>query len=288
MSKKEEVALVAREAERLEDASANSLIYIDARGQVRSPSHYKRLTAVYFSGFAVVMSALTGFYWVIGGPTGLVVGAGLTALMLRHLPAWGRLRRAAALVAAERIDEAEELLRPLQRGRHPAALRGRADLYLSRVAALRGRYAEALLLQESALSLLGRDRRTRSLRRVAAYQRVVTMVNLGRVTEARHNFEALPRTLEGDYLRVLRATAELYLALVEGQHRFDPTFLQEQADIALPLPSARALLSLLAWAQDHAGQPGVSAQLLAAARDKPGGAQVQRLYPRLADWEHQR
>ena len=39
-------------AERLEEASVGSLVYVDARGQVQSPARYRRLTAVYVLGLA--------------------------------------------------------------------------------------------------------------------------------------------------------------------------------------------------------------------------------------------
>jgi len=190
-----------------------------------------------------------------------------------------------ALVAKGRLDEAERLFRRLNRSRWTNIwIKGHAARGLARIALFRGRYQEALGLEEWVLRLFSRDRRLRSRRRMIEYERVVTLVNLGRIPEARRGFDALPRILEGDYLRLLRSTTELYLALGEGEHRFDSAFLREQAEIALAISAARSQLMLLAWAQDQAGQPGTAAQLLEVARDRPGEAIVRKLYPRLAEW----
>jgi hypothetical protein len=109
-------------------------------------------------------------------------------------------------------------------------------------------------------------------------------VNLGQVPEARRRFEALPRALEGDYLRLQRTVTELYLALAEETHQFDPSFLREQTDIALGLREVSVLPALLAWAQGFAGHPTEAASLLAAARQKPSVRFLHKLYPRLGAW----
>jgi hypothetical protein len=116
------------------------------------------------------------------------------------------------------------------------------------------------------------------------FARVITLVNLDRVADARERLAAVPRALDGDYLRAQYAAAQLYVAFAEGQHDFDPAFLREQAEIALSLPSARALLALIAWAEQRAGRSAEGGRLLALARERPGETQIRRLMPRLADW----
>lgn len=272
-------------AETLEDASVGSLVYVDERGQVRSPRIYQRRFGLRMAGAVVAMSGYTGILWMMGGPAGLVVGGLLTLLIARNLPATGTLRRGTVLVAAGRLDEAEVLLRSLIRGRFTAAgIKAYAEQALARVAALRGRHAEALALQSSALDRLSRSRRLRARRRIIEYDRIVTLVNLGLVADARRRFDALPRALEGDYLRLQRTVTELYLALGEGEHRFEPAFLQEQADIASSVPMSASLPALLAWAQAFAGHPHKAALLLATARERAGGATIRKLYPRLGAW----
>jgi len=275
-------------AERLEEASVGSLVYVDARGQVQSPARYRRLTAVYVLGLAASVAALNAFYWAIGGPIGLAVGGAMTLLLARHLPAWARVRRAVALIVTERLDEAERLLARVDRARGlPTSIKAAARRNLARIAALRGRHAEALAFTESAIALLGR-RASRSERRMLEYACVVTLVNLDRTAEARVRFDTLPRALEGDYLRAQRAAAELYLAFGEGEHHFDPAYLREQADIAAAIPSGRVLLGPSDEAEGRAGHPRREAELLALARALPGESHVRRLYPRVAAWMDER
>ena len=76
--------------ETLEEASTDSLLYVDERGQVGSPRRQRTRTALYWAGVAAVMSAYTGLFWKLGGPIGLAVGGLLTAMLARHIPAWER------------------------------------------------------------------------------------------------------------------------------------------------------------------------------------------------------
>ena len=274
-----------RIADRFEDATVGSLVYVDERGQVQSSGRYRRDTVARFAALGVFLGAANGLYWTIGGPAGLVIGGGLTFLVLRQVPAVYRLRRAVTLLVSERLDEAEALLQRIRRGwRLPAAIAAQVDQNLARVAALRGRHEEALAFEESALRRTPGSRAHRARRRMLELARVVTLVNLDRAAEARERLAALPRALDGDYLRAQYAVTELYVAFAEGQHDFDPTFLREQAEIALSLPSARSLLGLIAWAEQRAGRPAEGARLLALAGERPGEAQLRRLMPRLAAW----
>ena len=275
----------AQIAERLEDAGIGSLVYVDQRGQVQSPARYRNGTVARFVALGLFLGGANWLYWTIGGPAGLVVGAGLTLALLRQLPALFRLRRAVALLAAGRLDEAEALLQMIRRARWlPSAMRAHVDQNLARAAALRGRHEEALAFEESALSRTPDDRRNRARRRMLEFARVVTLVNLGRVAEARARIAAMPRALDGDYLRAQYAAAQLYIAFGEGKHDFDPAYLREQAEIALSLPSARSLVGLISWAEHCAGRSAEAMRLLAIARERPGEAQVRRLMPRLAEW----
>jgi tetratricopeptide (TPR) repeat protein len=272
-------------ADRLEDAKVGSLVYVDERGQVQSSGRYRRDTVVRFAALGVFLGAANWLYWAIGGPAGLVIGGGLTFLVLRQVPAVFRLRRAVDLLVSERLDEAEALLQRMRGGwRLPTAIAAQVDQNLARVATLRGRHEEALAFEESALRRTPGNRANRARRRMLEFARVVTLVNLDRAGEARDRLSALPRALDGDYLRAQYAATELYVAFAEGHHDFDPAFLREQAEIAMSLPSARSLLALIAWAEQRAGRSAEAARLLALARERPGEAQVRQLMPRLAAW----
>jgi len=272
-------------AESLEEASVGSLIYVDQRGQVRSANQYKQRVTLTTAGTVVAMAAYTGILTMVGGPIGFAVGGAFSLLVARNLAAARTLYRATELLASTRLGEAEPLLvRLITRRWTPYRIKANAEQTLARIRALGDRYDQALALQSSAIARLSNDRRARARRRMIEYERMVTLVNLGRIPEARRRFEALPRTLEGDYLRLQRTITELYLSFAEETHQFEPAFLREQADIALGLREASAFPALLAWAQGFAGHPREAAPLLAAARQRASVRALYKLYPRLGAW----
>ena len=274
-----------RFANSLTEVTPGSLIYVDARGQVRSGRVYRRHLTRYLGGVGAGMAVVMAFYWAVGGPSGLAVGGALTLLLLRSAPALLRFDRASRLMASERFAEAELLLRRVMGSRWTSeSLRGRAERLLAMAVVIRGDHQQALALQTSALRRMGRNRGRRFERRALAYSRVVTLVSLDRVPEAAARFAALPRLLEGDYLRLQRAFAELYLAFGEGRRQFDRDELHAQADQALALPQARAWLTLLAWAYEQMGDWTSSARLLAAAETRSSPERVRAMFPKLADW----
>jgi hypothetical protein len=272
-------------AESLEDATLGSLVYVDPRGQVRPSDQYRRRVALSVAGATFAMAAYTATLTFVGGPIGFAVAGVFNLLVVRNLVAARALYRATVLLVARQTDEAEALLvRLVGRRLAPYQIKANAEQALARIAVMRGRHDQALVLQSSAVRRLSKDRRARSRRRMIEYERMVTLINLGQIAEARRRFDALPRALEGDYLRIQRTIAELYLCFGEDRHQFDPAFLQEQADLAVGLRSATALLVLLAWAQVFAGHDRRAAELLTLARERPGQAQMRKLYPRLCTW----
>jgi hypothetical protein len=271
--------------DRLEDAGPTSLVYVDERGQVQTAARAEAITVRRLAVTGVLLGCLGYLGWMIDGVAGLGVAGAITVLALLHVANHFRLREAAVLVVAGRLDEAEALLGRLRRAwGMPAVYRASAESYLARIAARRGRHAEALAFADSALRRMRTDRTTRGQRRILEYGRVVTLVNLDRVGDARAAFEALPRSLEGDYLRAQRTATELYVCLAEGEHTLPPSFLEEQAQIALTLTAGGSLLALLAWAEDHAGRTGVADRLLAAAGARPRADIARAAMPRLAAW----
>jgi len=274
-----------RIADSLTEATSGSMIYVDARGQVRSARAYGRQLTRYVLGVGAGMTVVTAFYWAVGGASGLVVGGALSLLFLRNVCVFQRFDRASRLMASERFAEAETLLRRVVGSRWTSeSTRGRAERLMAMAAVIRGDHQQALALQTSALRRMGRDRRRRVDRRALAYAQVVTLVNLDRATEAAARFAALPRLLEGDYLRIQRAYAELYLAFAEGRREFDRDELHAQADQALAVPQARAWLTLLAWAYEQMGDRTSADRLLAAAETRASAGRVRAMFPKLADW----
>jgi tetratricopeptide (TPR) repeat protein len=272
-------------ADRFEDAQAGALVYVDERGRVVATRERTRAALRQYAGLGALLAGTNWLYWAMGGPAGLAIGGTFTLLILRQSWMGRSLERAMALTAAENLDAAQaELERLLRRLLLPVRLRARAEAAMARVASLRGDYGAALVWQNAALARGEGGARRGSERRMLEYNRAITLVNLDRVGEARGAFEAIPKALEGDYLRQLRAHAELYIAFAEGRHDFDVEALRERTESAIPLASGRPLLGLLAWAFGQIGRRDESAQLLALARARAGEALVTRLYPRLGAW----
>jgi hypothetical protein len=272
-------------ADGFESAQAGALVYVDERGRVVAARERARSAAAQYGTLAVVLGATNWLYWSMGGPIGLAMGGTLTLLILRQVTMARSLEQAMSLLAGEEIDAAEaSLKRLLGRVLVPRRLRARAEASLGRIASLRGDYAAALVWQDAALAHGQGEQDRGSERRMLEYNRVVTLVNLDRTVDARRGFEAIPQALEGDYLRQLRAHAELYIAFAEGRHDFDLEALRERAEAAVPIASARPLLALCAWAFGQMGRRRESAELLQIARARDGEALVERLYPKLAAW----
>jgi tetratricopeptide (TPR) repeat protein len=271
-------------ADSFEAAEAGALVYVDERGRVVAARERTRSAVAQYGTLAVLLGATNWLYWSVGGPVGLAVGGAVTLLILRQTGMARGLERAMALLAAERLDDAEARLQALLRRPFlPRRLRARTEAGLARIASLRGDYVAALTWQEAALAH-GGERGKGSESRMLEYNRAITLVNVGRVAEARQAFESVPIALEGDYLRQLRAHAELYVAFAEGRHDIDVEALRERADAAVPVASARPLLGLLAWAFRQIGRRNEATQLLALARARAGEGLVDRLYPKLAAW----
>jgi len=270
-------------AESLTEAKAGSMLYVDARGQVQSLAAYRRQLGRALAYLGVVGGATALFYWTVGGGAfGLAAGGAVALVVARILVGFRTIDRASRLMAAERFDEAEPLLRRAATSRWTdRTLRARAEGLLALLVALRGDHAQALALRQSALARRGIRRGDR---RALEYAQVVALINLDRAPEAAARFAALPRQLEGDYLRVQRAYAELYLAFIEDRRAFDRGELKSQVDQAMAMPHGRVWLTLLAWAHEQIGARAEAARLLAEAATRPSEARVRALYPKLADW----
>ncbi len=276
-----------RIADSLTEAKRGSLVYVDRRGQSRSPAAFRRQLAKSWALNGVVAGGAAVVSWLMGGPLGLVYGGSVALLLIFNLSAARRLDRAVRLIAAERLPEAERLLRALVESRWtwtPKAVRALAEIRLANVLTLQGEHAQALTVGTSALARLPKRKAFAATRRAFEYAQVVTLINLDRVAEASARFAALPRALEGDYLRLVRLHAELYLALAEGRESFDRQELRLQANQVLPMEQERALLVLLAWAHDQIGARAEADRLLAVAETRPFPERVRAVYPKLADW----
>ena len=117
------------------------------------------------------------------------------------------------------------------------------------------------------------------------YAEIITLVNLGRVGEARQRFDQKQgKVPEGDYLRMQHWGAELYVCLAEGEHRLDPEQLHQCAIAALKITGAAALLGLSAWAHWKLGDTDQAWHLLNEAYDRRQGVRLERALPLLWTW----
>jgi hypothetical protein len=192
------------------------------------------------------------------------------------------------LIAHDRLDEAEALLGEVGKSwPRPKSARALIEQNLAAIAGRRGDFEGALTHQRAAMQLYARaGRRGRSaMARLVEYAEITTLVNLGRVGEARHRLdERLANPPRGNYLKLQAWVAELYVCLAEGEHRLDGDQLHERARSALQITGAAALLGLCAWAHYQIGDPDQGAHLLAEAFDRRDGQLIERLLPKLHTW----
>jgi hypothetical protein len=273
-------------AENLEVAAPRSFVHVDSSGQVRSPARYKALQAASYGAAAAVVGTVTLMYGALLGLPGIGVGAAFAAYFGWHLRRGRMLHKATVLLVHDQLDEAEALLRKvLASWRCPRHLKALAEQNLGVVYGRRGDFEEALVHQRAAMALYARSSRRTPMRQVVEYAEVITLVNLGRVGEARQRLlQKHGEVPTGDYLRLQHWGAELYVSLAEDEHQIDPDQLHQMAIVALKITGAAALLGLTAWAHWKLGDTDQAWHLLREAFDRRGGLQLERALPRLHAW----
>jgi len=281
-------ALVAAPEPKLElapslaDARPNSLVYVDRRGQVRSPARYLAAQAWSYGTIGLTIAAFTIVYGSLLGIAGVAAGGALAGLFGWRIRQGHRMRRAVVLIVNDRVEEAIPILEKVARSRAPARLRAIAEQNLGSCHARRGRHEQALEHQHRAVQLHGS--RPRPIALVVRYAEIISLINLDRVTEARALFvERFPQVPAGDFLRVRHWTVELYLALTGADVTIDAEDLHERARTALGLTGGGALLGLTAWAHHRAGDLDQAWHLLREAFDRPGEP-IDATLPRLHTW----
>lgn len=276
-------------ASSLENAQPRTFVHIDARGQVRSPARYRAIEAASYGAVGGVVLGVTVVYGALLGMPGVAVGAAV-GLWFGWLLRRGRLlQKATLLLAHDRLDEAEVLLnRVLTSWPRPRALRALAEQNLGAVCARRGDFEGALTHQRAAMSIYAtssRRRRNSPMARLVEYAEVSTLVNLGRVGEARQRLEQRrDHVPPGNYLKLQFWVAELYVCLAEGEHRLTADDLHERARTALGITGAAALLGLCAWAHAASGDTDQAWHLLRESLDRRHGQLIDRLLPKLHAW----
>lgn len=273
-------------AKTLAEAEPRSFVHVDNHGQVRSPARYRALQAVSYGAAGTIVAGVTIVYGALLGPAGLAIGFGLGAYLGWHVRRNLKLQEATRLLVHDRLDEAEALLTQVLRSwRCPNQVRALAEQNLGAIEVRRGNFEEALKHQRAAMTRYARARRKSLFARTVEYAEIATLVNLGRVGEARQRFEQKNAEVpKGDYLRIQHWVAELYVCLAEGEHRISADDLHERAHAALGITGAAALLGLTSWAHLHTGDTDQAWHLLREAFDRRHGTGIERALPRLHEW----
>jgi len=178
--------------------------------------------------------------------------------------------RAAALIQADRLEEAEVLCQQMLGARFvPKRLRAAAHQNLAAIATRRGEFETALDHVRKAIRLRHSALRAKNvLVDILSYAEVTLLVNLGRVGEARARMDARGTVPEGDFLRVQHWTADLYVQFSEGQLRLEDDALWERSQAALRITGASHLLALCSWAYTLRRDDDMSTHLLTEAIDR--------------------
>lgn len=273
-------------ARSLAEARPKTFVHVDAQGNVRSPARYRALQAASYGAAGAIVTGVTVVYGALLGVPGVAIGLGLGAYVGWHIRRGFRLQKATRLLVHDRLDEAEALLRDVLSGfRVPRSVRALAEQNLASVYVRRGDYEEALKHQRAAMTLYARRRKRSLFSHTVDYAEITTLVNLGRVGEARQRLEQKHGVVPaGDYLRLQYWTAELYVCLAEGEHRLPPDELHERAKTALGITGATALLGLASWAHAQLGDRDQAWHLLREAYDRQSGSGLPRALPRLWEW----
>jgi hypothetical protein len=272
-------------ARSLEEAPPRAFVHVDNQGRVRSPARYRALQAISYGAAGTLVIGVTAFYGALLGIPGVAVGVGLSAWLAWHIRRGRKVEEATRLIVHDRLDEAQALLESVLRSwRCPRPLKALAEQNLAMVFIRRGEFEKALERQRAAMVLYARSRSKSVFARTVEYAEVVTLVNLGRVGEARQRLEQRGPAPKGDYLRLQHWVAELYVCLAEGEHRLTADDLHERARAALAITGAAALLGLSAWAHAFKGDTDQAWHLLREAFDRREAFPLERGLPKLYEW----
>lgn len=274
----------------LAQASRDEFVYVGHNGRVLSPTRY-RVQRV--ASLVIALGAALG-----GIGLSLFIGASWLSLLYLGSLAYGvnvwtrseRLKRGAALLAADRLEEAERELVPLTRSRWTTqTVRALAWQNLAGVATRRG---------ESELALTHVRRCEQLFRRtwwvplgpwrwINQFSEVQLLAQVGRVHEARSLYASMTAVPDGEYFTLLRMNAELMMAFAADDPRALPTDLHPWVRTALSTTSAELALAVLAWAYQRRGDAEMAEHLLGQARERIDPALFSRMFPQVWAWIEQ-
>lgn len=272
-------------AESLERAGQRSLVYVGQKGAVVSPSKVRVGVAIAGTFFASSVLASAWLFAAAFGWPGLVGAGVFGALFGRQLIVPVKLRRVAALMMAEKYDEADALAQRIQESWPVNRVTRREALHARvQVASLRGNLRRAQRLQARAESLYryAHERRTVQYR-IHRYGCVITHANLGELTQAKARFLEAGDEPEGDYLQLLHWTCELMIGFCEGRCELDEDALHLRGRRGLEVVPGTPLLALAAWGFMQSGDEDMGAHLLSVVAER-WEPRMARALPRFAPW----
>lgn len=268
-------------------AERDEFVYIGRRGEVRSPARYKaqKMAGMTIAGvaalFGVGMSFSLGIPWLSLLYIGLL-GYGIHAWRLS-----GQLKQGAALLAADRLEEAEALLMPLAHNRFASrGVRALAWQNLAGIEVRKGRHACAL----------ERVRRCGELFRqhwrpsvgpwpwINRFSELQLLVQLGRLEEAEEIATIIKHAPDGEYFQALHMNAALALAFAHDDVDRLPDDLHPWIRVALETTTAELALTLLGWALERRGDVDMAEHLLDQALERLDPPLFRSFYPNVYAW----
>lgn len=271
-------------ARSLDDATATSFLYVDRRGEVRSPLRFRLLQGLGYTSLAGLV-ALPVLYGISFGPLGALFAGGASVVVGMRARHGIRLQRAVRLLQDERADEAEDIFRSILTARLvPRRLRGMAHYNLAVCLSRKNCLEEALSQTRAAQSHLGRGRPMSLFTHLATYLEINTLVGLGRIEQARRVLYGAGCAPEGEYLQVCHWISELYVCFAEGGHTFSDDEIYQRARKGLAMTSGSVLLALTGWAYAVSGDLEQSNHLLRESFDRLANDRIASAMPRLYEW----
>jgi hypothetical protein len=274
-----------RLARSLKAASVGEVMALDERGDVVDPRRSRLASARLWLGAATMGALGWGSVAALGGaaflgPAFLAACIGLVAWESRRLR---ELKRAIALAASGRRDEAAAAFAVLESRRPGPALKATIDYWIGSLAWQRGQFAEAEKRFEAALSVCHRTRRLEVLCWIVEFSLVQLLAASGQ-TERAVRFRADLHAPDGDYFRLAGMLTDLTIAFHRGSAEALPDDLYEWAHEALEMNRFGNGLVLLAWAFTQRGDEEMARHLLRVAPDRLEACFLSETDPALARW----
>ena len=247
-------------AESLADRRPGEIVAVDQQGHVIGRRTIRRRQAVSLVSSALIVVAMT----IVFGPAAAIGGAiGAVGVGLVRTRRYRKIRRALALVASWRNDEARVVLVTIQGSRAPRPVRMSAERLLGVVAWRAGAHKDALGHVEMAHALATAKEQRGLAGHLLAVMRIGLLIELDvdQARALRPQLERLPDTEL--FIESRRAVAlDFAFRIDRAEELPDDVELHDWARAALGENESGLRLGLLAWAFDRRGDAEMRDHLL--------------------------